>query len=78
LLVVALIQQVPQIGKGAALNLGLVASMALGGVVQMLSPQVSGLRMRQEPDNKPSYAFGGPVNTTASGNPVPCFMGSGK
>ncbi|KJL63552.1 MULTISPECIES: tail assembly protein, partial [Enterobacter cloacae complex] len=41
------------------------AAMAVGGVVQMLSPQVSGLRMRQEPDNKPSYAFGGPVNTTA-------------
>ena len=51
------------------------ASMAVGGVVQMLSPQVSGLRMRQEPDNKPSYAFGGPVNTTASGNPVPLLYG---
>jgi predicted phage tail protein len=38
-------------------------------------PQVSGLRMRQEPDNKPSYAFGGPVNTTASGNPVPLLYG---
>ncbi len=50
-------------------------SMAVGGVVQMLSPQVSGLRMRQEPDNKPSYAFGGPVNTTASGNPVPLLYG---
>ncbi|SZA77827.1 lambda tail assembly I [Enterobacter hormaechei] len=34
--------------------------------------------MRQEPDNKPSYAFGGPVNTTASGNPVPCFMATGN
>ncbi|MCE1424815.1 tail assembly protein, partial [Enterobacter hormaechei] len=29
----------------------------------------------QEPDNKPSYAFGGPVNTTASGNPVPLLYG---
>ena len=64
------------IGKGAALNVALVgASMAVGGVVQMLSHQVSGLRMRQEPDNKPSYAFGGPVNTTASGNPVPLLYG---
>jgi predicted phage tail protein len=27
------------------------------------------------PDNKPSYAFGGPVNTTASGNPVPLLYG---
>ena len=51
------------------------AAMAVGGVLQMLSPQVSGLRMRQEPDNKPSYAFGGPVNTTASGNPVPLLYG---
>ncbi|HCM9662367.1 MULTISPECIES: tail assembly protein [Enterobacter] len=51
------------------------AAMAVGGVVQMLSPQVSGLRMRQEPDNKPSYAFGGPVNTTASGNPIPLLYG---
>ncbi|CAM6786146.1 tail assembly protein [Enterobacter hormaechei] len=51
------------------------AAMAVGGIVQMLSPQVSGLRMRQEPDNKPSYAFGGPVNTTASGNPVPLLYG---
>ena len=46
------------------------ASMALGGVVQMLSPQQAGIRMRQDPDNKPSYAFGGPVNSTAQGNPV--------
>ena len=46
------------------------ASMAIGGVVQMLSPQTTGLRMRQDPDNKPSYAFGSPVNSTAQGNPV--------
>ncbi|WP_025119977.1 MULTISPECIES: tail assembly protein [unclassified Serratia] len=46
------------------------ASMALGGIAQMLSPQAGGLRTRESPDNKPSYAFGGPVNTTAQGNPV--------
>lgn len=64
------------IGKGVTLNVALVgASMALGGVVQLLSPQVAGMRMRQDPDNKPSYAFGGPVNTTASGNPVPLLYG---
>ncbi|WP_370939370.1 tail assembly protein [Enterobacter hormaechei] len=64
------------IGKGAALNVALVgASMVVGGVVQLLSPQVSGLRMRQDPDNKPSYAFGGPVNTTMSGNPAPLLYG---
>ncbi|EMB7753714.1 TPA: tail assembly protein [Serratia marcescens] len=52
------------------------AAMALGGVVQMLSPQAGGLRMRQDQDNKPSYAFGGPVNTTAQGNPVGVLYGA--
>ncbi|HEQ1856761.1 tail assembly protein [Providencia sp. wls1919] len=51
------------------------AAMALGGVIQMLSPQPSGLSMRQDTDNKPSYAFGGAVNTTAQGNPVPLLYG---
>lgn len=32
--------------------------------------------MRESPDNKPSYAFGGPVNSIAQGNPVP--LGYGK
>ncbi|HEJ7903500.1 TPA: tail assembly protein [Serratia marcescens] len=52
------------------------AAMALGGIVQMLSPQAGGLRMRQDQDNKPSYAFGGPVNTTAQGNPVGVLYGT--
>ncbi|EQB98661.1 tail assembly protein [Photorhabdus temperata] len=60
-----------------AQGMGMVgASMALGGVVQMLSPQMPGLRMRESPDNKPSYAFGGPVNTTAQGNPVAVLYGT--
>ncbi|CVB40428.1 Phage-related protein%2C tail component [Serratia marcescens] len=49
--------------------------MMLGGVVQMLSPMQGGLASRQDPDNKPSYAFGGPVNTIAQGNPVPILYG---
>ncbi|MCH2551238.1 MAG: tail assembly protein [Alcanivorax sp.] len=44
--------------------------MMVGGVVQMLSPQVGELSGRESPDNKPSYAFGGPVNTVAQGRPV--------
>ncbi|UJD98923.1 tail assembly protein [Serratia plymuthica] len=50
-------------------------SMMLGGVIQMLSPMQGGLASRQDPDNKPSYAFGGPVNTIAQGNPVPILYG---
>ncbi|WP_260524189.1 tail assembly protein [Serratia sp. PL7] len=51
------------------------AAMMLGGVVQMLSPMQGGLARRESPDNKPSYAFGGPVNTIAQGNPVPILYG---
>ncbi|MDX7988761.1 tail assembly protein [Xenorhabdus sp. 12] len=49
--------------------------MMLGGVVQMLSPMPGGLARREDPDNKPSYAFGSPVNTVAQGNPVPIGYG---
>jgi len=51
------------------------AAMALGGVVQMLSPQTIGLASKQSADNKASYAFGGVTNTTAQGNPVPLLYG---
>ncbi|AIN57808.1 hypothetical protein WR25_00990 [Diploscapter pachys] len=50
-------------------------SMALGGVIQMLSPQAKGLSMSAAPENRPSYAFGSANNTTASGNPVPICIG---
>lgn len=59
---------------GGALALG-GAAVALGGISQLLSPQSRGLSMRQDSDNKPSYAFGGAVNTIAQGNPVPLFYG---
>ncbi|MFV4757733.1 tail assembly protein [Citrobacter freundii] len=55
---------------------GIGASMTIGGVAQMLSPQPGGLSSKQDADNKASYAFGGVTNTTAQGNPVP--LGYGK
>lgn len=51
------------------------AVMAAGGAIQMLSPQSKGLSSRQDADNRPSYAFGGAVNTTAMGNPVAVLYG---
>lgn len=51
------------------------AAMMLGGIVQMLSPMDGGLKGRESPDNKPSYAFGSPVNSIAQGNPVPILYG---
>ena len=50
-------------------------AMVLGGIVQMLSPQTTGLASKQSADNKASYAFGGVTNTTAQGNPVPLLYG---
>lgn len=56
-------------GSSLALTWAGAASMA-GGLYQMLSPQPKGLMGREDADNKPSYAFGGPVNTTAVGTAV--------
>lgn len=49
--------------------------LALSGVAQMLSPTAKGLSNSDKADNKPSYTFTGPVNTTAQGNPVPVLYG---
>ncbi|MDS6449083.1 tail assembly protein [Xanthomonas perforans] len=50
-------------------------AMVIRGVVQMLSPTQKGLGTQDSPDNRPSYAFNGPVNTQAQGNPVPVAYG---
>lgn len=51
------------------------ASVAIGGVIQMLSPQPKGLAMQDQGENKPSYAFGSPTNTVSQGYPVPVLYG---
>ncbi|MEO3282421.1 tail assembly protein [Enterobacter cloacae] len=51
------------------------ASITLGGVVQMISPQATGLASKQSSDNRASYAFGGITNTAAQGYPVPLLYG---
>lgn len=60
--------------SGAAVG-GLGFSLAIGGVVQMLSPQPKGLTGVDSADNGASYNFNGPVNVTAQGNPVPLLYG---
>lgn len=59
--------------NGATLAPGI--ALTAGGVIQMLSPQASGLKQSAAPENMPSYAFGSAKNTTASGNPVPICIG---
>jgi predicted phage tail protein len=58
---------------GGAQVFGMGASMALGGVVQMLSKQTGGLSSAA--DNGTSYYFNGPVNSSAQGEPVPVVYG---
>lgn len=58
---------------GGSPLIGLGASMMLGGVMQMLSPQTSGLPGTV--DNGTSYYFNGPVNSAAQGEPVPLVYG---
>jgi predicted phage tail protein len=65
-------------GQGWLVKVG--ASLMLGGVSQLLSPQRQG-GAQQRPEDTPSYAFDGPVNTTQQGLPVPvafgrCLVGS--
>lgn len=48
---------------------GLGASFILGGITALLSPQ------QKTAASATSYNFGGPVNTTAQGNPVPLLYG---
>ncbi|ELM7725903.1 tail assembly protein [Escherichia coli] len=65
-------------GSAGVIGAGMVSAgigMMVGGIYQMLSPQPKGLQGRDDPDNKPSYAFGGSVNTLAMGNPVALLYG---
>ncbi len=55
---------------------GMGMSMVLGGVVQLLSPQQTyDSAASERPENRPSYNFNGPINTTAQGHPVPLCYG---
>jgi predicted phage tail protein len=78
LIVVGLVITGGTFGAGAPFGSALImmgASMAIGGVIQMLSPVAKGLKTSAAPENTPGYAFGSARNTTASGNPVPLCIG---
>ncbi|AZL69196.1 tail assembly protein [Pseudomonas oryziphila] len=66
-------------GLSSGIGLALIAggaAMALGGVVQMLSPTAkTGSLDRNEDGNNPSYGFGSAVTTIAQGNPYPVLYG---
>lgn len=62
----------PTLGA-AVLNMGI--AMFLGGIVQLLTPVPKTGSAKDSPENQPSYAFNGPVNTQAQGNSVSVLYG---
>lgn len=54
-----------------AVGVGLMAA----GVAMMLAPQPKDPKAEDDADKRTSYAFNGPVNTQAQGNPVPILYG---
>lgn len=72
LVVVGVVMNAYAPGSGAPLiNAGV--AMAIGGVVQLLTPTPKG--RSSEDDKSPSYNFNGPLNTQAQGYPVPVLYG---
>lgn len=57
----------------ALISMGI--GIALGGVVQMLTPQPKVNKNADSANNQSSYVFNGPTNTTAQGNCVPVVYG---
>lgn len=51
------------------------ASLALGGVAQLLAPTPPSIGTNAQDEQKPSYLFDGAVNTTSQGYPVPVGYG---
>ena len=62
---------------GTAGNMFIEAGIGIlaGGIMQMLTPVPKGTNMNEAAANTPNYAFSGPVNTQAQGNPVPLLYG---
>lgn len=53
------------------------ASIALSGVAELFagSPKIGNYSSQERPDDKPSFMFNSPVNTSTQGQPVPIVYG---
>lgn len=64
------------VAKVGGVLMGMGVSTMLGGLTQILFPvQTPKLTTTERPEDRPSYAFNGPVNTVAEGNAVPVGYG---
>jgi predicted phage tail protein len=62
-------------GTTGTMALSFGVSMVIGGLSQMMMSAPSTASPKEAPGSEPSYAFNGPVNTIAQGNPVPVGYG---
>ncbi|WP_298983495.1 hypothetical protein [uncultured Roseibium sp.] len=62
-------------GTLATMAIGLGASMALGGVATMLTPDVQQEEQLEDTENQQSHLFNGAANTSRQGAPVPLVYG---
>ncbi len=62
-------------GTAATIAISVGTSLIISGVSELLSPVPKPQALQDRPDNKPSYAFNGAVNTSAQGYPVPVGYG---
>lgn len=65
---------IPGMGALAPMMMGMGASLMLGGIAQLLSPQPQ-LSVQDSVANTPGFSFNGPVNTEVTGHPVPIAIG---
>lgn len=77
LIVVGVVMNIYAPGSGAFL-IKMGVGLIVGGIVQLLTPVPKGMSSKDRPENMPSYAFNGPINTQAQGNPVPVLYGRMK
>ncbi len=61
------------VGKAGLALLGVGLSTTLGGITQLLTPLPKAPTIAKDTD--PSYAFGGPQNTSVQGYPIPLVYG---
>ncbi|MGF6839908.1 putative phage tail protein [Paraburkholderia youngii] len=65
----------PMLGGLSTAVIGFGASMALSGLAELLAPRPKATAQKENPDNEPSLAFDGAVNTMGQGGPVPLGYG---
>lgn len=74
-LIVAGVLLSPVTGGASMFLVKMGVGLIVGGVMQLLAPTPKGMSAQDRPENRPSYAFNGPINTQAQGSPVQVLYG---